>query len=435
MSIMRASVQVIREQGLRSFLRQAYEKVRRNEWYIVRPAPSLWKGYSNDAHALASLFDFSAEDVERSNEILRGNPGTIRFKEINWFVPDFDNVYWGGIHTILRFAEYFTARKSVINRIIVVCQGKLEELRREVSRAFPSLADKICTIASLDELDRVPYADVSVCSLWTTAYYLLRFNKTRRKFYFIQDCEPMFYPAGSTYAQAQATYSFGFYGIANTVTLAKMYSKYGGIVEFFNPCVDTDIFYPSERMNSRRPFTVFFYGRPGHPRNCFELGARALRLVKRELGNNVRIVSAGSRWNPREFGLDGIVEQLGLLSYQDTADLYRSCDAGLSMMVTMHPSYIPMQLMASGCLVVSNQNPHTTWLLKDGENCITPKASASSLSNAILAAYRAPKLRARLTTTGLRTVRQHYSNWEREIEKIYNFMRSPVGIRGTYLCF
>jgi len=406
-----------------------------SSWSLQKPR-SPWEGYSDDARVLASVFDFRAEDLDRSNEILKANPSTIRFREVNWFVPDFDNVYWGGIHTILRFADYFRVSKSVENRIIAISQRNPEELGKDVARAFPSLADRIFVIASLDEVDKVPYADVSVCSLWTTAYYLLRFNKTRRKFYFIQDYEPLFYPAGSTYAQAEATYGFGFFGVANTVSLAKMYSTYGGLAEFFNPCVDTRVFYPSEESNSRRPFTVFFYSRPGHPRNCFELGAQALRLVKRELGNNVRIVSAGSRWDPREFGLDGIVEQLGLLSYQETADLYRSCDAGLSMMVTMHPSYIPMQLMASGCLVVSNQNPHTTWLLKDGENCITPKASASSLSEAILAVYRAPDLRARITKTALQTVRERYSNWAPEMEKIYNFMTNPEPFRepGSKLC-
>jgi glycosyltransferase involved in cell wall biosynthesis len=422
MSVAKRSFQLIRQQGsFRSFLKQAYEKVK-HEWHVVQ---TPWKAYSYDARVLASLFDFRAEDLDRSNEILKANPGTIRFRQLNWFVPDFDNVYWGGIHTILRFAEYFRVRKSVENRIIAICQKKPEELGKEVARAFPSLADRICTIASLDEVDSVPYADVSVCSLWTTAYYLLRFNRTRRKFYFIQDFEPLFYPAGSTYAQAEATYSFGFFGIANTVSLAKMYSTYGGLTEFFNPCVDTRVFHPSEKSNSRRLFTIFFYSRPGHPRNCFELGAQALRRVKQELGDKVRIVCAGDRWDPRVLGLDGIVEQLGLLSYQETADLYRNCDIGLSMMITMHPSYIPLQLMASGCLVISNQNPHTTWLLKDGENCITTRASASSLSAAILAACHASDLRARITKTALQTVHEHYSNWEPEMEKIHNFMTNP----------
>jgi glycosyltransferase involved in cell wall biosynthesis len=425
-STARASHQVIKEQGIESFLRQAYGKVKRREWSVMQRPPSIWEGYSSDARILAEIFDFTNEEIEKSNATSRANRDRIQIKTIDWFLPDIENVYWGGIHTILRFADYFRVMKSVENRIVAVCGTPQKNLRQEIARAFPELAHDIYTVRSLDELDKVPYSDASVCSLWTTAYFLLRFNKTKRKFYFIQDFEPLFYPAGSTYAQAEATYRFGFNGIANTISLAKLYSSYGGVVAFFKPCVDLKLFHPPEENKMMRPFTVFFYGRPGHPRNCFELGTQALRLVKRELGNEVRIVSAGGDWKPREFGLDGVVEQLGVLNYAETANLYRSCDVGVSMMVTMHPSYIPLQLMASGCLVISNQNPHTTWLLKDGENCILARASASSLSNAILTAYRSPTLRTRITNAALRAARQYYSNWYPEMEKIYEYMTRPA---------
>jgi hypothetical protein len=44
------------------------------------------------------------------------------------------------------------------------------------------------------------------------------------------------------------------------------------------------------------------------------------------------------------------VENLGLLDYRQTADLYRTCHAGAVLMLTRHPSYIPLELMASGAL-------------------------------------------------------------------------------------
>lgn len=424
-STARASLQVIKEQGIESFLRQAYGKLKRREWSVMHRASSLWEGYSGDARILAGIFDFTNEDIEKSNATLKANQRRIQIKTINWFLPDIENVYWGGIHTILRFADYFRAKKSVKNRMVAVCRRPQKDLRREIARGFPELANEIYVVGSLDELDKMPYSDASVCSLWTTAYFLLRFSKTKRKFYFIQDFEPLFYPAGSTYAQAEATYRFGFYGIANTVSLATLYSSYGGVAEFFNPCVDLELFRPPRDDSVTRPFTVFFYGRPGHPRNCFELGAQALTLVKRELGSEVRIVSAGGNWKPREFGLDGVVEQLGVVDYAETASLYRNCDVGVSMMVTAHPSYIPLQLMASGCLVISNHNPHTTWLLKDGKNCILTEASASAIAGAILAAYRIPKMRTRLTKAALETVTRQYSNWAPEMEKIYSYMREP----------
>ena len=55
-----------------------------------------------------------------------------------------------------------------------------------------------------------------------------------------------------------------------------------------------------------------FYGRPGNPRNGFELGIAALKKLKNKMGDRVRILVAGANWEPSEYGLDGIVENLGL---------------------------------------------------------------------------------------------------------------------------
>ena len=99
-----------------------------------------------------------------------------------------------------------------------------------VCAGFPELGScKAYSISSPGQLGDIPGADGGVCTLWTTAYYLLKFNKVKRKFYFIQDYEPLFYPGGSTYAQTEATYRFGFYGIANTQGMKDVYeTEYGG---------------------------------------------------------------------------------------------------------------------------------------------------------------------------------------------------------------
>src|SRR4029077_338146 len=97
-------------------------------------------------------------------------------------------------------------------------------------------------------------------------------ENTGYKFYFIQDFEPAFYPAGSTFARAELTYRFGFYGIANTVSLRQMYeTSYNGIAHHFTPCVDRSIFFPPPAERPASPIRLFYYARPGIPRNGFEL--------------------------------------------------------------------------------------------------------------------------------------------------------------------
>jgi glycosyltransferase involved in cell wall biosynthesis len=271
-------------------------------------------------------------------------------------------------------------------------------------------------------------ADACVATLWSTAYYVLKFTQTKRKFYFLQDFEPMFYPAGSTSAQVEASYRFGFYALTNTVSLARHYQQdYGGDATFFTPCVDTSMFYPPTKRASGpdAPFRVFFYARPSHWRNGFELGAIALRKLKERLGQRVQIISAGQQWDPREYGLEGVVENLGLLSYQQTAELYRTCDIGLAMMFTRHPSYLPFEFMASGCMVVSNLNHETSWLLKDGENCLLSVPSASSIAATIARGLEDAQLRQQITERALRLVREQFADWDSQIEHVYAYMCDP----------
>ena len=120
-----------------------------------------------------------------------------------------------------------------------------------------------------------------------------------------------------------------------------------------------------------------------------------------------------------------------MLDYETTAKLYRECDVGLSMMVTMHPSYIPLQLMASGCLIISNHNPYTTWLLKDRENCLLASASATSICDTVMLAYNESGLRATLTNTATTTIHQHHTHWEPEMKKVFNHMRNPLSGKGS----
>ncbi len=73
---------------------------------------------------------------------------------------------------------------------------------------------------------------------------------------------------------------------------------YGGDAVHFTPAVDAAVFHAAGRRPRRGPKRLFAYGRPGHPRNGFELLARALAQVKGEFGDELDIVTAGAPWSP-----------------------------------------------------------------------------------------------------------------------------------------
>jgi O-antigen biosynthesis protein len=424
--------------------RKSIRTVRHDGWPVLYAAlrrkllpaaieRAAWKdSYVSQALAWARRLDFTPAELERSRALMAAHQGPLAIRTVNWYLPGFDHAYYGGVHTVLRFAAGFARQHGVTNRFVILgtpTRQAAQTYADRIGAAFAELAAAPVIVAgAYHDLGAVPEADACVATHWTTAYYVLKFNQTRRKCYFLQDFEPMFYPAGSTSAQAEATYYFGFYGLANTATLQKHYQDdYRGAATFFTPCVDTSVFYTAaeQQEEDSRPYQVFFYARPDYWRNGFELGATALRRLKERLGQRVRIVCAGQEWRPADYGLAGVVENQGLLSYQETASLYRACDAGLVLMFTRHPSYLPFELMASGCLVVSNVNGATSWLLKDGENCLLSLPSASSIADTLARALLDRQLRRRIAACALTTIARHYSDWDRQIDNVYRYVCDP----------
>lgn len=154
-SIIKASIRTIRKDGVTSFTKQALEKARDRDWHV-----SLEAGYS-EAALMARMYDFEEQDIRISKAVHEQNSGPLDLKEINWFIPPFDNPYWGGIHTILRFAEYFRIKKQTKNRIVIAGLRPQEEKqqRKTLAKVFPPAADEIYAIRSYDELDQIPSAD------------------------------------------------------------------------------------------------------------------------------------------------------------------------------------------------------------------------------------------------------------------------------------
>jgi glycosyltransferase involved in cell wall biosynthesis len=345
-------------------------------------------------------------------------------RRVAWFIPNFEVAFYGGIHTILRAAEHMRDKHNVHPVFVALGATDTEMLRATIARAFPKLAAE-CDIIAIQTVE-IPSdlvdADAAVATLWVTAYAVLRLKSSVRRFYFVQDYEPLFYPAGTTYSLAEATYKFGFHGICNTQPLQKLYEEHGGKADHFLPAVDTDVFYDQGRVARSRdePFLLFNYARPGHPRNCFETVAEGLIELKRRMKNRLRIITAGAEWDPKDHGLSGVVEHLGLLSYRQTGQLYRSVDAGIVAMATCHPSYLPFELMACGALVATNRNRHTEWLLKDQENCVLFELTRSAIADKVQSALEDSSRLEKITAQAKRTIAERHSDWDQTCETISN---------------
>jgi glycosyltransferase involved in cell wall biosynthesis len=384
----------------------------------------IWSGYAFDAAQLAQHMDCDYAALGQAQQHPERVHPEVRRRSCNWYLPVFDHAFYGGIMTILRLAAHLQAKQGIRQRFLICGACDVARVAALLAAAFPTLAQaEVLRLDSDEAVRNIPPSDYSVATLWITAYVLLKVTNTGSKFYMIQDYEPLFYPAGSTSAQAELTYRFGFHGIANTESIRDIYERdFGGRGVVLRPCVDTKIFYPAAELRGHGVKRLFCYTRPGTPRNGFELAAVVLRRLKDQYGKEIEIVCAGAAWDPEDFGLAGVVRNMGLLAYADTADLYRSCHAGLVMMMTRHPSYLPFELMACGCLVVSNLNPANAWFLKDGENCLLSPPTVSCLATTVTRALDNYSALATLRRAAANRVRNRHGDWEKSLEQVARFM-------------
>ena len=340
-------------------------------------------------------------------------------RKVSWLVPYFKHPY-GGIHTLLRFGDLLHRRHGVQSKFVVydAPHVRTSELEGKVATLFPDFSGTFQVLNGKNEVERLAPSDLCIATFWMSAYLVLRNRNAAAHAYFVQDFEPLFYPAGTLYALAEQTYRLGLFGIFNTQGLYEhITSTYPMQGTWFEPAVDAHVFSDGERAAHKGAVRVFFYGRPSVDRNAFELGIACLKALKAKYGKEVEIVSAGELWRPQDFGLRGVVENLGVLPYERTADLYRKSDVGLCFMFTKHPSYLPFELMASGVTVVTNDNPANVWLLKHERNCLLAPPTFSSILQQLVRAVEDGPLRARIGKAAAERIRE--TSWEQQVDKVY----------------
>ncbi|WP_285025898.1 glycosyltransferase family 1 protein [Plantibacter sp. ME-Dv--P-122b] len=196
---------------------------------------------------------------------------------------------------------------------------------------------------------------------WETAYPAYRDASSARRFYFVQDFEPLFYPLGSQALLAENTYKFGFHGITAGGWLQhKLSTEYGMPCDSFDFAVDKTHYSVTNRGKRDE---IFFYARPVTPRRAFELGILALTEFAR-MRPDVTINLAG--WDVSEFTIPFKHNNLASMEINQLNAVYNRCGAGLVLSLT-NMSLLPLELMSAGVTPVVNDGPNNR-MVSDNEN-------------------------------------------------------------------
>lgn len=336
---------------------------------------------------------------------------------INWVIPDF-NIGSGGHLNIFRVVKKLEERG--IDCRIVIDGGttfpSAEAARNCIRENFFAIDAEV----SIGR-DSLQPAMATFATSWTTAYTVRNFRGAGKRYYFVQDFEPLFYATGSDYCFAEATYKFGFKGITAGDWLAeKLRHEYDMETVPFKFSYDQELYIPTDKIEKERK-RVFFYARSVTPRRAFELGLLSLALVHR-LEPSIEFVLAG--WDTSSYSIPFPHLNAGVLSLQELPQLYSQCDVALVLSLT-NLSLLPLEIMACNCTVVSNRGDNVEWMLNESSvefTELTPEAIAQS----IVSLFKDTDKLDRLRIKGRQFAES--TSWEVEVDKIAHEIKKDLNL-------
>lgn len=333
--------------------------------------------------ALKKLYKEAVINLSAATNIPEITPFNVRASDdyrerINLLVPSINREHlFGGISTALHFFELLSTNRNC--RIITTDAAPVKEDLRQFPNFFCSACsddlDYECQITPFNDRYNktlpVRNNDVFIATSWWTAYSAQRIVRWQADFYnqdikkiiyFIQDFEPGFYSWSSQYALADSTYRYTGPQIAvfNSSLLRNYFHEhhYKFTEEyFFEPKMNHHLKYHLLNSNIKsKKKQILIYGRPSVARNAFTLIIEALKIWvwKYPSAAEWKIVSAGESHQDIDIGKGINVVSKGKMSLNEYGEILQETGVGVSLMVSPHPSYPPLEMAHFGILVLTN---------------------------------------------------------------------------------
>lgn len=325
---------------------------------------------------------------------------------INVLVPAFTiNTISAGFFGVFNVALFIAEQGYRVRLVLFDNFYYVEEEFKAALKKFPSMEHlfeklEIEYIGSRAQPLTVSPGDNCVATVWYSAYFANKIaSRTGDKpfVYLIQDFEAAFYPFNSQYCIARNSYDFKYHTLASSSSLLE-YLKVNSIISNdgdlkainFDNAYSSSIYdekqFLIEKASTKKRFV--FYSRPAVNRNMFEMAALAL------IDAYKKGAFANSEWEFYGMGIgnttvqliDGVeVKQLPRMPLNEYEEITKTFDLCLTLMSSPHPSLIPMDLAASGAIVVTNTFETKTceYLTTISKNIIPAHPGLEELSCAI----------------------------------------------------
>jgi len=277
--------------------------------------------------------------------------------------------------------------------------------------------------------------DCFLATAWWTAQqarFASRGMASQKFVYMIQDFEPLLYDASTRYALALETYALDHVPVVNTRVLFDYLvgQRIGRFADpdfarqalVFQPALDRTLFRPRQGVLPARRRRLLFYARPETgSRNLFEMGTWALQgaILSGDLDpGEWEFWGIGpDKFAPVSLGGGAVLRHWPWQDITAYASLLRESDVLLSLMLSPHPSYPPLDMAASGGLVVTNSfaNKTADTLTSFSENIVVVDPTVESIVRGLgVAACRVDDWGARRLHAAIDLP----STWDKSLEAI-----------------
>lgn len=349
---------------------------------------------------------------------------------------------FGGVGTALLLAAQLANRMDATLRIVTrtevpsasnaaqILSAYGIQLKHEVQLAFSPLAVDSSELRDGGRLDIQPDETFITTSWWTTAATLASVPPASI-IYLLQEDERMFYPFGDDRVHCERILSNQDIRFVVNTRLLYDHLVANGLehltrnASWFEPAFPKSLFHERQRESSAKK-KFFFYARPKNLRNLFHVG---LDLIERAIDEGIfdleewEILLVGKDIPSVVFGNGYAPERREGLDWEAYADLVGTVDLGFCLMYTPHPSYPPLDLAASGAVVVTNKFGNKQDLSDYSRNIICAELNTAAMLHALrsgVAQAEDKEIRARNFAAN-----RLNSDWNRSFESILQLLTVP----------
>lgn len=301
---------------------------------------------------------------------------------LNILLPSVDVKHvFGGISTALDFYKKLSEKDGFLRRIIVTDavvskETMIDLLDYQIVEAEEDFVSENQIVPFANRADKtIPVAkeDIFIATGWWTAYTIAEVMRWQVQeygnlgtplLYMVQDYEPGFYPWSSRYLMADSTYQLEL----KTIAIVNSYELYNFMLDKGYHFYKTLVFEPKlnavlrkyleefDDKRVKRKKQILVYGRPSVERNAFALIVDALKKWVTMQPDIIEwnVLSAGESFSDIDLGNGKKLHSIGKVSLEEYAKIMLQSKIGLSLMVSPHPSYPPLEMSTFGMRVITN---------------------------------------------------------------------------------